>query len=92
MEFRLLKRKCGFTCAFSARNSASRARTLAFEPSGFQPPDVMRALMVALMSGVGSADQVKVLSPAALWGLVASKDANDDQPGRCFAHVHFVVP
>src|SRR4029077_13891705 len=43
--------------------------------------DVIKALMVALMSGVGDADQVKVLAPAAQWGFTAANPADDDEVG-----------
>jgi hypothetical protein len=58
-----------------------KARTLTFEPNGFQPPDVLRALVTAVMSGVGDADQARVLTPAAQWGLEAARDSSDESAG-----------
>jgi hypothetical protein len=56
-----------------------QARTLTFVPSGFKPPDVMRAMMVALLAADG--DAVKVLAPAGQWGIVPAKDAGDEAAG-----------
>jgi membrane-associated protease RseP (regulator of RpoE activity) len=54
-----------------------QAKTLTFTPNGYKPPDVMKSMALALLSG----DQPKVLAPAAHWGLVADKKDGDDEPG-----------
>jgi hypothetical protein len=55
-----------------------QARTMTFVPSGFKPPDVMRGLFLALMA---DDSDPKVLAPAAQWGMLARKDAGDEQAG-----------
>ena len=55
-----------------------QAKTVTLLPNGFKPPDVMKALMTALMAG---ADGPTVLSPAAQWGMIAVKDADDKEDG-----------
>ena len=54
-----------------------QAKTLTFTPNGFKPPDVMRSMALALMSG----DQPKVLSSAAHWGFVVVKKEGDEEAG-----------
>jgi hypothetical protein len=54
------------------------AKTMTFVPSGYKPPDVMKAMMNALLSG---GPGKKVLAPAGQWGLVAHKDADDEEAG-----------
>ena len=56
-----------------------QAKTMTFLPNGFKPPDVMRALMEALMSS-GNNQEPKVLAPAAQWGILA-RNADDDEAG-----------
>ena len=56
-----------------------RARTVTLRPNGFKPPDVMQAMMTAMMDA--SSDEPKVLAPAAQWGLVAAKAADDSDAG-----------
>jgi S1-C subfamily serine protease len=51
---------------------------MTFVPSGFKPPDVMRGLFIALMADDGDP---KILAPAAQWGILARKDANDQEAG-----------
>lgn len=54
------------------------AKTVTFVPSGYKPPDVMKAMMNAMLSaGPGK----KVLAPAGQWGLVAHKDKGDEEAG-----------
>jgi len=55
-----------------------QAKKMTFVPSGFEPTDIIQALMVTLMSGDKS--EKKVLAPAGLWGLVLDKKVDDD-PG-----------
>jgi hypothetical protein len=54
-----------------------QAKTLTFTPNGYKPPDAMKSMVLALLSG----DQPKVLAPAGHWGLVAVKKDGDDEPG-----------
>src|SRR6185437_7484273 len=59
-----------------------QAQTLTFVPNGFKPPNVMRSMektMVQLM--LGGSQTPKVLSPAGQWGLVAHKEAADEEAG-----------
>lgn len=58
-----------------------QAKTLTFAPSTFQPPDVLRGLMMALLGGAGDGETVKIVAPAAQWGFSAGKEANDPAPG-----------
>jgi membrane-associated protease RseP (regulator of RpoE activity) len=59
-----------------------QAKTMTFVPSGFKPPDVMKAMMTALMTGtMGSDDGPKVLSPAAQWGMLVRKETGDEADG-----------
>lgn len=58
------------------------AKTLQFVPNGFKPPDVMKAMMAAMMTGVaGGEDGPKVLSPAAQWGMLVHKNEGDEADG-----------
>ena len=54
-----------------------QAKTLTLTPNGFKPPDVMRSMALALMSG----DQPRVLAPAAHWGFSAVKKEGDEEAG-----------
>ncbi len=54
-----------------------QAKTLTFVPNGFKPPDAMQSLMVALMA---DAPEVKILAPAAQWGILA-REAGDGEAG-----------
>jgi membrane-associated protease RseP (regulator of RpoE activity) len=56
-----------------------QARTMTFVPNGFKPPDVMEALMGALLGDGG--DAPRVLAPAAQWGMLAHKGPRDDEAG-----------
>jgi membrane-associated protease RseP (regulator of RpoE activity) len=54
-----------------------RAKTMTFVPNGYTPGNVNDALMAALMKG----DQLKILAPAAQWGMVCDKGEKDEDPG-----------
>jgi hypothetical protein len=54
-----------------------QARTMTFVPNGFKPPDVMQAMMIALMIDPPAE---KVVAPAGQWGILA-KEAGDDEAG-----------
>src|SRR5713226_9374363 len=59
-----------------------QAKTMTFVPNGFKPPDVMQAMMAALMSDVGGDKAApKILAPAAQWGILAAKGADDEEAG-----------
>jgi S1-C subfamily serine protease len=59
-----------------------QAKTLTFIPNGFKPPDVMKAMMTAMMTGVTAGDDgPKILSPAAQWGMLVRKPSGDDADG-----------
>jgi hypothetical protein len=59
-----------------------QAKTMTFVPNGFKPPDVLQGLKAALMDGLGgSPEAVKILAPAALWGMQAAKAADDEEAG-----------
>jgi len=55
-----------------------QAKIMTFVPNGYEPPDVMKALMMAILGTSGGS---KVLAPAAQWGMVAAKDASDEEAG-----------
>src|SRR5262249_26115383 len=52
-------------------------KTMTLEPSGYKPPDVMRAMTQAIFGGTTA----KVLAPGGQWGLSPSKEAGDDADG-----------
>jgi membrane-associated protease RseP (regulator of RpoE activity) len=54
-----------------------RAKTMTFVPNGYNPPNVTEAMMAALMKG----DQLKILAPAAQWGMICDKGEKDEDPG-----------
>jgi membrane-associated protease RseP (regulator of RpoE activity) len=56
-----------------------QAKTMTLEASAFKPPDVMKGLMEALTAS--SSGEPKRLAPAAQWGVVASKKADDEDAG-----------
>ena len=59
-----------------------QTKTMTFVANGFKPPDVMKAMMDALLSGAVQADAgPRVLSPAAQWGMLVKKDAGDEADG-----------
>jgi hypothetical protein len=56
-----------------------KAKTVTLSPNGFKPPDVMQAMMTAIMAA--GSDEPTVLAPAGQWGLVPEKAADDADPG-----------
>jgi membrane-associated protease RseP (regulator of RpoE activity) len=56
-----------------------QAKTMTLLPNGFKPPDVMKAMMTAIMEA-GSGEP-KMLAPAAQWGMIAAKEAGDKEDG-----------
>jgi hypothetical protein len=67
-----------------------QSRTMTFVPSGFKPPDVLKAMEAMLMGAVmqaGNEVPPKVLAPAAQWGMVARKKDGDEDAGVTLAEV-----
>jgi membrane-associated protease RseP (regulator of RpoE activity) len=62
-----------------------QAKTVTLVPNGFKPPDVMKAMMTAIMDA-NSADP-KMLAPAAQWGMVAAKEKDDKEEGVTIQNV-----
>jgi hypothetical protein len=61
-----------------------QSRTMTFVPSGFKPPDVLKAMEAVLMSAMmqaGDEAPRKVLAPAAQWGMAARKVKGDEEAG-----------
>jgi hypothetical protein len=59
-----------------------QAKTLTFVPNGYDPPDVMKGMEAVLTDMIsGKPKPPLVLAPAAQWGLVTAKAAQDDEPG-----------
>jgi hypothetical protein len=56
-----------------------RAKTMTFVPNGYNPPNVTDAMMAALLKNADGA--VKILAPAAQWGMICDKGEKDDDPG-----------
>ena len=56
-----------------------QAKTVTLLPNGYNPPNVMEAMMTAIIAS--SSDEPKVLAAAGQWGVVAEKDAKDEEPG-----------
>jgi len=56
-----------------------QAKTITLLPNGFKPPDVMKAMMTAIMEA--GSDVPKMLAPAAQWGMIAAKETNDKEDG-----------
>jgi hypothetical protein len=54
-----------------------QAKTMTFVPSGYNPPNVMDAMMGVLMGSDGP----KVLAPAASWGFTAEPNEDKDLAG-----------
>jgi hypothetical protein len=57
-----------------------QAKELTFVPNGFEPPNVMKTLTAALLSG-GDPKAKVVLAPAGQWGLVVEKPTGDEEAG-----------
>jgi membrane-associated protease RseP (regulator of RpoE activity) len=62
-----------------------QTKTLTLVPSGYKPPDVLRAMTTALLGG----NSRKSLSAAAQWGILVGKEVGDEADG---VEVRFVVP
>jgi len=59
-----------------------QAKRMTFVPNGFEPPDVMKAIMDMVMSMAADKPRPpKLLAPAAQWGILLNKDAEDAEEG-----------
>jgi membrane-associated protease RseP (regulator of RpoE activity) len=56
-----------------------QAKTLTFRPGDYEPEDILQSLMNTL--GSGKKPPPRIVAPAALWGFVAAKKADDDAAG-----------
>lgn len=56
-----------------------QAKQMTFVPNGFQPVDAMQVLMESLLSAKQASP--RVLAPAAVWGLIVDKAADDENAG-----------
>jgi len=62
-----------------------QTKTMTLVPSGYKPPDIMRAMTMAILSS----PKVKSLAPAAQWGIITAKEIGDEDDG---VDVKSVVP
>lgn len=62
-----------------------QAKTMTLVPSGYKPPDVMKAMTAVMLGG----NSRRSLAPAAQWGLLAGKEPGDEDDG---IDVRSVVP
>ena len=60
-------------------------KTMTLVPNGYKPPDVMKAMTMLMLTGAGKRN----LAPAAQWGVLASKEASDEDDG---VEIKSVVP
>jgi membrane-associated protease RseP (regulator of RpoE activity) len=58
-----------------------QAKKITFTPNGFDPPDAIKELQSAVEGLLSGKQPVKVLAPAAQWGLVAEKADGDEEAG-----------
>lgn len=58
-----------------------QAKTMAFVPNGFDPPDVMKSMQAAVMSMMRGKKDPVMLSTAAQWGLAVEKKDSDEDAG-----------
>src|SRR5262245_21948482 len=67
-----------------------QARKITFAPNGFEPADVVQNILTTMLSRMrgGKEEPVKILAPAAQWGLrLGDKKSEDDEPGVTVADV-----
>ncbi len=57
-----------------------QAKTITLTPNGYKPPDVVQS-MIRELSALGTKTAPKVLSPAAQWGMLVQKAADDEADG-----------
>jgi membrane-associated protease RseP (regulator of RpoE activity) len=58
-----------------------QARKLSFVPGKYRPGDVLQSLQNALLQRMMGSPAPRLLAPAAQWGMVAAKRADDEEPG-----------
>ncbi len=58
-----------------------RAKTMTFVPNGYNPPNVTEAMQKELMERFTKGDTVKILAPAAQWGMICEKAEKDKDDG-----------
>ena len=54
---------------------------LTFAPSGYRPPDAIKAMLATVMAFADDRPTKNILAPAALWGLVVEKKDGSDESG-----------
>jgi hypothetical protein len=65
-----------------------QAKQLTFVPNGYEPPDVIKAMMDTVMALAGDKPRPpKVLIPAAQWGVLLDKDDKDLDEGTTIQEV-----
>lgn len=62
-------------------------KEMTFEPNGYEPPDVMKALMERMMSNTRGKQDPTIVGPAGLWGFAIEKKAGDEEPGVTVSEV-----
>ena len=68
-------------------------KEMTFLPSGYQPPDVVQAVMARLAALTNEKGQpVKVVAAAAQWGIVVRKERGDDEAGVTIKEVFPGMP
>jgi hypothetical protein len=55
-------------------------KTMTFLPGDYEPPDVMKSLMKAMMSMTRN-KEAQILSPGGQWGMAVEKDKDDKKEG-----------
>jgi membrane-associated protease RseP (regulator of RpoE activity) len=56
-----------------------QAKELTFVPNGFEPPDVLQALMSSIMMSGGAKPPAKVIGPSGQWGMTVREEAGKDE-------------
>jgi membrane-associated protease RseP (regulator of RpoE activity) len=64
-----------------------QAKEMTFVPTGFKPPDVMQKMMAVVMT-MQEKPVAKIIAAAGQWGMVVSKEKDDDEPGTTVKEVH----
>jgi membrane-associated protease RseP (regulator of RpoE activity) len=54
---------------------------LTFTPSGYRPPDALKAMLATMMAFADDQPTKNILAPGALWGLVVQKKDGSDESG-----------
>lgn len=58
-----------------------KAKEMTFEPSGYEPPDIMKSMMGMVTAIARGNSEPKVLASAGQWGLVVDKETSDSKAG-----------